>query len=107
MPAGKPISLPAEERQLLERLVAAPTSAQRDVLRARVVLLLAAGHSNQEVAAKLETSARTVSLWRGRWSRDGLTGLRDAPGRGRKPWLKKSQLEQGLQGSKNATFFAT
>ena len=102
MPTGKPVSLPAEERQILERLVAAPTSAQRDVLRARVVLLLAAGHSNQEVAAKLGTSARTVSLWRGRWSRDGLTGLRDAPGRGRKPWLKKSQLEQVLQVSKTA-----
>lgn len=100
MPAGKPITLTPEERKSLERIVAAPTSAQRDVFRARVVLALAGEQNNRTVAKALGTSARTVSLWRGRWAREGLRGLRDAPGRGRKRRLEKAQLEKVLQVSK-------
>src|SRR5829696_7630575 len=100
MPAGKPVSLSAEERDSLVRIVAARTSAQRDVLRARIVLGVAANRSNQAVASELKTSVRTVTLWRGRWSRQGLAGLRDAPGRGRKRRLEKAKLEQVLQVSK-------
>jgi transposase len=80
--------------------VAAPTSAQRDVRRARVVLALAGGAHNETVAREIRTSTRTVTLWRGRWAREGLAGLRDAPGRGRKRRLEKAQLEQVLQVSK-------
>lgn len=100
MPVGKPVSLSAEQLKTLERIVAAPTSAQRDVLRARIVLAIAANHSHQEVARELKTSIRTVSLWRGRWNREGVAGLRDAPGRGRKRRLERAKLEQVLQVSK-------
>ena len=100
MPAGKSISVSSKEREILERTVNAPTSAQRDVLRARVVLELAKGRSNESVAQELKTSTRTVTLWRGRWSSSGLKGLLDAPGRGRKRWLEKAKLDQVLQVSK-------
>ena len=102
MPAGKAVVLKPEERKALEQTIAAPTSAQRDVLRARVVLALARGDSNETVAREIKTSMRTVSLWRGRWARLGLAGLRDAPGRGRKRRLEKAQLEKVLQVSKTA-----
>lgn len=91
------MSVNAEQRKILEHVVGAPTSAQREVLRARVVLALAKGGSNRIVAEELQTSVRTVSLWRGRWSRDGLVGLRDSPGRGRKRRLEKSKLARVLQ----------
>jgi transposase len=97
MPAGKPVLVSPEEREALERIVAAPSSAQRDVLRARIVLLLARLGNNEEVAEKLKISRRTVSLWRGRWAGGGLAGLGDAPGRGRKRHLKKAQLQQVLE----------
>jgi transposase len=102
MPAGKPVSLNPEQRKQLQQVVASPTSAQRDVLRARVVLALAEGLGNKEAAQQLGTSTRTVSLWRGRWAQSGLEGLRDAPGRGRKPRLEKTQLEQVLAVAKTA-----
>jgi len=100
MPAGKIISLNFAERQALQQVVAAPTSTQRDVLRARIILALAGGDGNEAVARTLRTSMRTVSLWRGRWASGGLANLRDAPGRGRKQHLEKARLKQVLQVSK-------
>jgi transposase len=97
MPAGKLVSIDEEQRKILERIVGAPTSPQREVLRARVVLTLCKGRGNKSVARELGTSVRTVSLWRGRWNRAGLAGLRDAPGRGRKKRLEKAKLAQVLR----------
>lgn len=64
----------------------APTTAQRDVLRAKIVLLAARGHSTRSIARELEIMPRTVSDWRGRFAREGLPGLeeRARPGPKRK-----------------------
>jgi hypothetical protein len=70
----------------LERWVRAPTSPQRLVLRSRIVLMLAQGLSEREVARRLGISRHTVGLWRARYSREGCNVLtHDKPGRGRKP----------------------
>jgi hypothetical protein len=52
---------------------------QRDVLRARIILLAAEGHK------AVGTMPRTVSAWRGRFSREGLSGLADRPNPGPVP----------------------
>jgi transposase len=69
---------------VLEARVRAPTTPQRDVLRARIVLLAAAGISTRAIARQLGTMPRTVSLWRGRYAKEGLSGLAERAGRGRK-----------------------
>ncbi len=48
---------------MLEARVRAPTTAQRDVLRARIVLLAASGRSTRSIAAEVKAMPRIVSLW--------------------------------------------
>ena len=70
---------------MLEARVRAPTTEQRAVLRARIVLLAAEGRSTRSIARKLGTMPRTVSDWRIRFAEQGLAGLEDKPRRGPKP----------------------
>jgi len=63
------------DRAVLEGRIRAPTTAQRDVLRARIVLLAASGRSTRSIAAEVQAMPRIVSLWRGRYAREGLDGL--------------------------------
>jgi transposase len=69
----------------LARQVAARHSApHREVLRARLTLLLAEnpGLSHMEVAARTGLSPKTVQKWRRRWHEHGWS-LTDAPRPGR------------------------
>jgi transposase len=47
-----------------------------------------------EIAKALGVSLATVSLWSRRFELEGMDGLRDRPGRGRKPWLAKDKIRQ-------------
>ncbi len=49
------------------------------MFRARIVLLAAEGQSTRSIARQLGTMPRTVSGWRGRFAREGLSGLEDRP----------------------------
>jgi len=80
-----PVLLDPASRAALDKIIAAPSSQVRQVLRARVVLLAAEGKSNAQIAAELGCNINTARLWRNRFLAQGLAGLRDAPGRGRKP----------------------
>lgn len=94
---ARPISvlqMTPEEHSELQRRVRASTSPQRDCLRARIVLLRVAGHKEKDVAEKLGTSMTTVSLWSRRFEENGLDGLQDKPGRGRKPWLPAEKIQK-------------
>ena len=79
------VRLTPEDRAVLEARVRAPTSEQREVFRARIVLLAGEGRSTRSVAGELGTMPRTVSTWRGRYARQGLAGLADKPRPGPKP----------------------
>jgi transposase len=84
MPAPIPVIVTPDQRKQLEQISRASTSSQRESLRARIILGLSSGMKAEEVARQERTSMPSVSKWRGRWSRMGLAGLADAPGRGRK-----------------------
>jgi transposase len=77
------VRLTASERKLLKRWVRTPTAPYRQVLRAKVVLLAAAGHRNTHIAQRLQVTGNTVRKWRRRFSQQGLAGLRDRPRSGR------------------------
>ena len=64
--------------------MSAPTTSQRDCLRARIVLLRADGRSLQQAARQLGVSVPCVHKWSQRFDLHGLRGLVDKPGRGRK-----------------------
>ncbi len=75
----KQITVSAEDRCELERIVAASSSEVRLVERARIVLAAAEGLGGVEIAGRVGCSEPTVVKWRGRYARSGLDGLRDAP----------------------------
>ena len=56
-----------------------------EVLRAKMILMAAAGSDNDEIAARLDTRREVVSLWRKRFFNERLAGLeeRARPGRPR------------------------
>ena len=79
IPKGALVWLTLEDRSVLEARIRVPTTEQRDVLRARIVLLADEGRSTRAIAKLVGVMPRTVSLWRGRYSREGLAGLIDKP----------------------------
>ena len=70
---------------MLEARVRAPTTEQRDVFRAWIILLASEGRSTRSIARSVATMPRTVSTWRGRFAREGLAGLVDKPRPGPAP----------------------
>jgi len=79
-------------RAELERRAKAPTSAHRDRFRAQIVLLRLDGLKIEDVAARMDTSMPTVSMWSSRFERFGLGGLKDKTGRGRKPSIPEAKI---------------
>lgn len=61
------------------------TAAQRDVSRARIVLLAADGWNNAAIARALGCAENTVRTWRKRFAERGREGMKDLPRSGRPP----------------------
>jgi len=78
------IELTIEERTTLENITRSPSAAQRDVLRARIVLLAGEGLRNEQIQERLGVSKPVVIKWRRRYAADRWAGLIDEPGRGRR-----------------------
>ena len=79
-----PVPLDDTQRTALTTWARSRALPQRQVLRARIVLLAAEGVSHAAIAAQLGCSEPTVRLWRQRFTNAGVAGLEeDAPGRGR------------------------
>ena len=75
IPKAAEVRLTLADRAVLEARVRAPTTEQRDVFRARIILLADEGRATRSIARTLGTMPRTVSAWRGRFAREGLAGL--------------------------------
>ena len=78
------IELTLNEHQSLERITRSSSAEQREVMRARIVLLAAEGKRNEQIQQQLGVSKPVVVKWRGRFAAKRLGGLVDEPGRGRK-----------------------
>jgi transposase len=77
------VVLTDEDRATLQSWVRAPTTEQRLVLRAKIVLAAADGQETQAIAKRLGQRPATVSTWRKRYAEAGLVGLQDKPRSGR------------------------
>ena len=67
------VILTEKEREELVQITRRHRSAQQQVLRARIVLAAAQGHSNAQIAHELAINVDTARLWRNRWG--ALQGL--------------------------------
>jgi transposase len=87
MPRKSPytVTLTPEQREELEGRARRYTLRYRDVVRAKIVLMAAAGLDNDEIAARLDTRREIVSKWRKRFFEQGLPGLEERPRGGRPP----------------------
>ena len=94
------VVLSDKEQEGLLQITKRHRSEQQVVLRARMVLAAAQGHSNAQIARELSVNVDTVRLWRDRWV--GLQGidletlslterLQDAPRPGVKPKFSAEQ----------------
>jgi transposase len=88
-----------EQREELKRLIARPTSTQREVRRARIVLARAEGLSQEETARQVGVNRPVVALWERRFLAKGFAGLADQGGRGRKPSIAPEIREQIITGA--------
>jgi len=77
------VQLSLEERSILEVRASSRTVPHATVVRARVVLLAAAGMQNVEIARRVGVCVDVASKWRKRFCEEGLAGLRDRPRSGR------------------------
>ena len=79
IPDAIEVHVTRKERVELEARLRAGTTEQRQLLRIRIVLEAAEGWGTRDIARELDTTPTTVSLWRGRFAREGLAGLEDQP----------------------------
>ena len=86
MPRKSPyvVHLTDEEREELQSIARQYTSPYCDVVRARIVLMVADGLSNGIIATRLDTPRQIVSKWRKRFALARLPGLEGQPRGGRK-----------------------
>jgi transposase len=97
MKSARSITLTAEERITLKRWSRGRSTPARQVLRARIVLLAADGLMNMEIAERLGTAKKTVSLWRTRFAERRLEGIeRDATRPGRKASISQTVVRKIL-----------
>ncbi|AQL38564.1 hypothetical protein JN853_20410 [Pseudomonas syringae pv. actinidiae ICMP 9853] len=95
--SAQDIVLSPEESAELSRRTRSATISQRDGRRARVILLAAQGCSRVEIARLVGFSLRSVTLWCKRFQEQGLDGLIDKPGRGRKSFLPPDAMARVLE----------
>src|SRR5665213_2376785 len=90
IPEAREVHLSRKDRKVLEACCRSPMTLQRDLKRARIVLLAAAGRSTRSIAKEVGVQPRIVSLWRHRYADQGLEGLQDKPRPGKQPIYTKT-----------------
>lgn len=87
MPRQSPfvITLSAADERELRRRAARYTAPYMEVVRARIILMAAAGMQNKDIAQRLTLPVQIVTKWRKRYFEQGLAGLAERPRPGRPP----------------------
>ncbi len=73
---AKAFGVAERDRATLDGWLRAPTVPQALALRAKIILASASGEGPRALARRLGISANTVCVWRGRYQREGVPGLR-------------------------------
>ena len=95
MPRPAPaLVLPEVDQQQLRQWVLAFGTPQQVALRSQIVLAAAEGQSDNAIAQRFDINRKTVTLWRARFTQEGLDSLWEvAPGRGRKPTYGPEKIQ--------------
>jgi DNA-binding XRE family transcriptional regulator len=74
-----------QERQKILDIVKNQKIENRIATRARMLILREEGKNQTQIGKILKVHRNTVMLWEKRYKAEGIEGLYDKPGRGRKP----------------------
>lgn len=91
---ASPLNVSPDQREVLELWSRSRLLPQRQVLRARIVLLAAQGVANEAIAQRLGCSKPSVLKWRARFETGGIEGLEEAAGRGRPSTYSQDFVEK-------------
>src|SRR3954471_18053594 len=95
MRVAPPVVLTEDQRRTLHQWARGRSLPARQVERARVVLLAAAGKQDLEIATAIGISNQKAARWRKRFLQLGLAGLeKDAPRPGRTPTITDSKVHE-------------
>ena len=79
------IELTDEQKTKLESWLRSTTMKAGHVRRAKIILMFASGESISEISRTVGVQRRIVYMWIDRFNEEGIEGLKDKEGRGRKP----------------------
>ena len=92
--AAAPMRVTNSQRQILQVLSKSHTAPQREVARAKALLLAADGVASTAIATRVGVSPTSVAAWRERFGEEGLKDLGVVrAGRGRKACLPVEKIE--------------
>ena len=113
MRVAPPIVLTPDQEQVLQQWARGRSLPARQVERARVILLAAAGKQDLEIATEIGISNQKAGRWRKRFLQFGLAGLeKDAPRPGRTPTITPAKVQEVIRKTTqekpaNATHWST
>lgn len=93
---AKALTVSTEERLQLESIARSQSLPAGIVKRAQMVLRMAAGESNTNVARRYRVSRPTVTMWRSRYRERGIAGLHNELKPGRPRSTSEEQVAQLL-----------
>ena len=73
----------SQDREILLKWKRSPSTLQKLIRRAEIVLATAEGLTNNDISKRGVGSVQTVALWRKRYAEYGIEGLNDEPKSGR------------------------
>ena len=80
---ARKIEITNEDKETLLKWKRSPTTPQKLIRRADIILAIAEGLNNRAVSGKGLGSEQTICLWRKRYAEHGIEGLKDEPKPGR------------------------
>jgi len=103
-PAAPALTLTDGQEKVLRRLARSRTTAHRQVIRAKALLLAGQGLANTAIAERLGVSPTTVVAWRERFAEEGLAKFGEVRnGRGRKPSIPAAKVEAIVEATMHDT----
>src|SRR5450432_415347 len=88
-----PIDLNPDEHEELRQMSISRSLPAGDVLKTRMILMLAQGRSYVEIQDRLQTTAPTLSRWKKRFLEQRVNGLIEARHPGQKPTVITPKLQ--------------
>src|SRR6202049_3543220 len=94
MPFGaEPVLVTDQEREELQQMTQSRTLPAGDVMRSRMILLLADGVAYQKIQDLLDTTAPTIARWKRRFLQHRIAGLMEELHPGRQPSVRTPKLQ--------------